>query len=98
MTDLPRDRHLCSRRAMLFADGREHRVGGDGVSSHHCARAQGTVYGHQNAMALAELDELLVRKERVALNLENGWLNASHTQYLYVFVRICVCGSLGRSK
>ena len=45
---------------MLLADGREHRVGGDGVSFHHCTRTEGTVHGHLDAMALTELDEVYI--------------------------------------
>ena len=82
MTDLPRDRDLRSRHVMIFADVLECRVGGDGMSLHHCASAQGTVYGHQNIMFLAEFDDVIIRKERMALDLENGWLNASHAQHL----------------
>ena len=56
--NLPRDRDLCSRRIMLLADGREHRMGGDGVSFNHCTRAQGTVHGHQDTMALTEVGQV----------------------------------------
>ena len=61
MTDLPRDRDLCSRRMMLLADGHKFRVGGDGVVPfHQFARAEGTEHRHQDVMLLTELDEVYI--------------------------------------